>query len=121
MIIVDTSIWVAHFRGNDTPLKTPIVSTKVLLHPYVRGELLLHGLPRKGEVREVIDRLALAPLATPDEAAAFIVWAKLMGTGVGYVDAHLLLSARFVVGGVVLTRDHDLHKQATRLGVAFDA
>lgn len=121
MIIVDTSIWVDYIRGIDTPLVKLIGSVRLLLHPYVRGELLLNGLPKRGDVRETIDELAPAPVGTPDEAAAFIEWAKLAGTGVGYVGSHLLLSARLVVNGLVLTRDNRLHKQVTRLGVAFDA
>ncbi len=120
MIIVDTSIWVEHFRGQDTPLDDLILQEQILLHPFVRGELILHGLPKKGKVRETIDELASAPVGTPDEASAFIEWAKLAGTGVGYVDSHLLLSARLVADGWVLTRDTNLHAQAVRLGVAYD-
>ena len=119
MIIVDTSIWVEHLRGNDTALDMLLGIAPLLLHPFVRGELLLHGLPHKGKVRETIDALAPAPVGTPEEASAFIEWSKLAGTGVGYVDTHLLLSARLVAEGSVLTRDKKLHAQAERLGIAY--
>ena len=119
MIVVDTSIWVEHLRGSDTPLEALLGAVPVLLHPFVRGELLLHGLPEKGPVREAMDRLDVAPLASTDEVAAFIVWAGLTNTGIGYVDTHLLVSARMLPAGKVLTLDRRLQTQAKRLGVAF--
>ncbi|MEO7635159.1 MAG: VapC toxin family PIN domain ribonuclease [Sphingomicrobium sp.] len=121
MIIVNTSIWVEYFRGKDTPLDALIGDAPILLHPFVRGELLLHGLPKKGAVRETMDELPPAPVGSPEEASAFIEWAKLAGTGIDYVDTHLLLSARLFDQGSLLTRDKKLLAQATRLGVAFTA
>jgi predicted nucleic acid-binding protein len=119
VIIADTSIWVEHIRGKDTPLDDLLGFAPVLLHPFVRGELLLHGLPRTGRLAETLEELDPAPLASCDEVAAFIVWARLQGTGVGYVDTHLLVSARMLPAGKVLTLDRRLNAQAERLGLAF--
>lgn len=119
MIIPDTSVWIDLFRGVDNLLASPpVVTQRRLLHPFVFGELLLGGLPTDKRLRAVIDALVAAPLAQPSEVTAFIQWAKLAGTGVGYVDTHLLVSAK-MVGGVVLTNDQRLHAQAERLGVAY--
>lgn len=120
MIIPDTSVWVDHFRGFATLLSTPPSrQIRRLLHPFVYGELLLGGLSGHDEHLTELRDLQPAPLADPDEADDFIEWADLAGTGVGYVDAHLLLSATMVSNGRVLTLDKKLHEQAERLGVAY--
>lgn len=119
MIIADTSVWVEHFRRRDTALGRLLVDSIVVLHPFVLGELLLHGLPKRGGLAAALIELDQAPLATPSEAAAFITWAKLAGTGVGYVDVHLIISARMLPNGRILTLDSDLQTQAERLGVAY--
>ena len=120
MIVIDTSIWVDHFKREDDALKALIADGVAMLHPFVLGELLLGGLPVRSEVTQLLRELAPAPLGTPEEAAALIEWGKLAGTGVGYVDSHLLLSARLIDNGMVLTSDKRLHDQATRLGVAYE-
>lgn len=118
MIVVDTSIWIDHLRGIDSPLDDVLGSGFELLHPFVHGELLLNGLPKRGVFAEHLEALKPAPMAAPADVAAFIFWAKLTGSGVGYVDAHLLVSAK-LCSGAVMTKDSDLHAQAERLGVAY--
>ena len=121
MIIVDTSIWVDHFRRGNEQISHLLLMNQIALHPFVYGELLLGGVPVHRAIGALLREMPVPSVATPLEAAAFISWAKLCGTGVGYVDCHLLLSARLEVGGSVLTRDKDLHAQALRLGIAHAA
>jgi predicted nucleic acid-binding protein len=121
MIIIDTSVWVDHFRKRDRAITAVIADGGVLLHPYVYGELLLGGLPAGSEVAGQLGELPRAPVASPEEAAAFILWAKLSGTGIGYVDTHLLISARLLGSGSVLTHDKRLQAQADLLGVTYRA
>ncbi len=52
------------------------------------------------------------------EVAALTRWAGLAGTGIGYVDAHLLVSAR-LADATLLTRDSKLLAQAERLDLAY--
>jgi len=62
--------------------------------------------------------MAQLAMAADDEVLHFIEARKLMGHGIGYVDAHLL--AAVTLGGSVLwTRDKRLREIATALGVAF--
>jgi predicted nucleic acid-binding protein len=121
MIVVDTGVWVDHFRRIERGLATLIADGEVCLHPYVFGELLLGGVPTDGPVIASLHELARPPIASAVEAAAFIQWENLAGTGIGYVDTHLLLSAKLMSRGRLLTRDKSLHKQAERLGVAYAA
>ena len=96
-----------------------IAARKILLHPYVFGELLLGGLPSSTPAAAELLELLRCPVASASEASAFIGWAELTGTGIGYVDAHLLLSARLLGRGQLYTNDKALHEQAARLGVAY--
>lgn len=100
-------------------LKELFAESSIALHPYVYGELLLGGLPSKGIAAAQLLKLQRSPVASASEAAAFIEWAELAGTGIGYVDAHLLVSAKLFAGGSVFTRDKNLRAQAERLGLAY--
>ena len=117
MTIVDTSVWIDHFRGKDTPLAALLLLEEALLHPFVLGELLLGGLSREA-ARELNDVTRVMP-ASPAEVTAAFGWYGLTGTGIGYVDTHLLLSAKLLEAGRLLTSDRDLWKQAERLGLAY--
>lgn len=120
MIIVDTSTWIDHIRGLSTPLESLLGKGRIALHPFVFGELLLNGLPKAGPFSpSSFGKLATAPVASPSEVAAFIQWAKLAGQGIGYVDTHLLLSARLSDNATILTTDSNLRAQAERLEVAY--
>lgn len=120
MILVDTSIWVAHIRGVSTPLDEILGQAEIVMHPFVLGELLLNGLPKRGAFSlEAFGKYAAAPLASPVEVASFIQWAKLPGTGLGYVDAHLLVSAKLLDGGSLMTLDGDLAEQARRFDLLY--
>jgi predicted nucleic acid-binding protein len=119
VIIVDTSIWVDHFKRPDPQLRELIAGGDILLHPYVYGELLLGGLPTKSDVSRALLDLDRCPVASASEAAAFIEWTQLSGVGIGYVDANLLLSAKLVERGTVLTSDKKLRTQAERLEIAY--
>ena len=118
MIIIDTCVWVDHFRGIASPLDDILGSGLEMLHPFVFGELLLNGMPRKGDIADRLEELQPAPVASPADVAAFIQWAKLAGTGMGYVDTHLLVSAR-ITNAQILTTDSSLRAQARRFDLAY--
>ncbi len=84
------------------------------------GELLLNGLPKRGAFSaEAFSKYAPAPVAAIAEVTSFIQWARLAGTGLGYVDAHLLVSARIMPEGKLMTMDHDLAAQAIRFDIGY--
>ena len=119
MIILDSSVWIGYFRKSDTVVRELLAEGQILLHPFVFGELLLGGLPTKCDISEQLLSLMQCPVASPSESVAFIEWAKLAGTGIGYVDTHLLISAKLLDGGKILTQDKSLHAQAEKLGLAY--
>jgi predicted nucleic acid-binding protein len=119
MVLGDTSVWVDHFRRGEAALAALLEETRVLMHPFVIGEIACGTLADRDTVLELLSRLPAAPRMGDEETLSFIESKHLMGRGVGYVDAHLLGSA--LLAGVRLwTRDRRLATVAGELGVAFD-
>ncbi len=119
MILVDTSVWVEHFRGDRRAdrLADLLADDQVLLHPWVLGELALGGLgSRRSAVLADLGRLPAAPEVPHPEVIDLIVNRRLAGLGIGWVDAHLLASA-LVAGSGLWTLDTRLDGAARGAGV----
>ena len=120
MILVDTSVWIDHLRVGDMQLADLLRSGQVLTHPFVIGELACGNLRNREEVFKLFDDLPKAPVASNEEALHFIENCRLMGQGVGFVDVHLLASARLADEGLIWTRDKRLRKVARELKLAMN-
>ena len=94
MILVDTTIWVEHLRRGLPSLATLLQEGEVLIHPWVIGELACGNLRNRQQVLELLQGLPMATVASDAEVLLLIERDRLMGRGIGYVDAHLLASAR---------------------------
>ena len=90
MILVDSSVWVAHLRTNESALVELLNTGRVLSHPFVIGELACGNLKNRKAVLSLLQDLPAAPVATAEEALFFIESHGLMGRGIGPVDTHLL-------------------------------
>ena len=66
MILVDTSIWVDHFRRSDRKLVDLLNSGEVLAHPFVIGEIALGVLRDRETVIGLLRDLPAAKTATDD-------------------------------------------------------
>jgi predicted nucleic acid-binding protein len=118
MILVDSSVWIDHFRRAHPTLVDELGQMRVVTHPFVVGELACGYLPERERVLTLMARLpALQPVSN-QEALAFIDAQALAGAGLGWVDVHLLAAARLARVGL-LTADKALQRAATRLGLAF--
>ena len=117
MILVDTSIWVAHFRSGDAELARGLDAGEVLSHRFVIGELAMGNLRDRATILGALRRLPTATAATDDEVLAFVERHSLHGLGVGYVDAHLLASVRLTRDARLWTADRRLQEIAARMGV----
>lgn len=93
MILVDSSVWVDHFRRGSPRLEALLDDGLVLVHPFVLGELALGRLKRRAEILGLLREMPRAELASHDEALEFVDRHELAGKGVGWVDVHLLVSA----------------------------
>ena len=120
MILIDTSVWVDHLRAGDAQVADVLRSTGVLMHPFVLGEIALGNLVQRVLVLGSLADLPQAVVATDAEVMEFIERAGLPGAGIGYVDAHLLASAR-LTSARIWTRDRRLSAAAVRMGLAHAA
>jgi predicted nucleic acid-binding protein len=119
VILVDTSVWVDHFRAGDQLLGGLLDAGMVLAHPFVIGELSLGNLRQRRAILEWISDLPQAVVATDAEVLRFIDRHGLYGCGVGYLDVHLLAAVRLTAGATLWTRDRRLHGLAEQLGWAI--
>ena len=117
MMLVDTSVWIDHLRHGDATLTAALEAGQVWMHSFVLGELACGNLWSRVEVLGLLQALPPMPVSTDKEVLFFIDQHELMGRGIGYIDVHLLASAR--LGGAQLwTRDKRLHTVAAELGLA---
>ena len=118
MILVDTSVWVEHLRRGLPRLAALLQEGTVLIHPWVIGELACGNLRNRGEVLELLQGLPAALVASDQEVLLLIERDQLMGQGIGYVDAHLLASAK-LSHGRLWTQDRRLAALAQERGLAM--
>jgi predicted nucleic acid-binding protein len=119
LILVDTSIWIDHLRAGGDVLANLLDAGRVLMHPFVMGELALGEMRQRGTILDALANLPRAELATDAEVLGFINRQALFGRGIGYVDVHLLASVRLTPGAELWTRDNRLRSVAEELGLAM--
>ena len=118
MILVDTSVWADHFRHGDPMLGDLLGAGQVTMHPFVIGELALGNLHQREATLRLLLELPVSPVV-PAEVFLETSCSAGLVTGIGFVDAHLLLSARAVPGTDLWTRDKKLAVRADALGVGW--
>jgi predicted nucleic acid-binding protein len=117
VVLVDTSVWVAHLRQGAIGLEDLLHGGRVVCHPFIVGELACGNLRNRPEIIALLQRLPGAIRAEHEEVMQFIEHYDLMGKGLGYIDMHLLASA--ILTGVPLwTFDKRLNEVAKKLGLA---
>jgi len=119
MILADTSVWIEHLRRGVPRLLAALGEGQVLMHPFVLGELACGNLRNRREILELLANLPAAPSAVDAEVLGFIERRKLMGRGIGYVDAHLLAATSLASPARLWTHDRRLAEVATALGLAL--
>lgn len=119
MILVDTSIWVDHLRVGDETLTGLLNSCRVMMHPFVLGELACGNLHNRAEVLSLLKDLPRATVARDEEVLFFIEQQALMGRGIGYVDTHLLAAVALDGSSRLWTRDKTLRLVAEELTMAY--
>ena len=119
-VLVDTSVWVDHFRRPNAALAELMVLDQVLTHPLVLGELAC-GTPPEPRLRTLGDMALLLPAdqAAPGEVRDFIEREALLGLGCGLIDLTLLASTLMTSSAQLWTMDKRLASLATRFGVCF--
>jgi predicted nucleic acid-binding protein len=116
VILVDSSVWIDHFRRPDHELELLLETTEIATHPLVIAELACGNLPRRVQTLALLRRLPVVLPVSHAEVIQFVEHEALHGRGLGAVDVHLLASAR-LAGFSLWTHDKALHAAATRLQV----
>jgi predicted nucleic acid-binding protein len=114
VVLADTSVWVDHFRSRNVRLVSLLEGGEVAMHPSVLGELACGGLARRAETLGLLRTLPDVPVVSDEEAMQFIEAGRLWGTGLGWIDVHLLAAAR-LAGATLWTLDAALARAAMRL------
>lgn len=120
MILIDTSIWIDHFRVGNTHLSTLLDQQQVLIHPMIIGELACGNLKNRTEILSLLQNLPTTQEASNTEVLYFIEQNKLMGRGVGFIDFHLLSSVALTQQTSLWTGDKRLQKVAQAINLNYD-
>ena len=117
MILVDTNAWIRHLRAKDLRLSAFLLQQRVHVCDVVIGELMLgSGMP----MTFARDLLALPRLPSPGatETRTFIErhQATLAGSGLGWADAEIVLTAS-KSGARLHSSDRAVRRVCRALGV----
>ena len=118
MVLVDTSVWVAHLRDGTIGLEEMLEEGDAVCHPFIIGELACGNLKNRTEVLSLLQALPMAVHAEHEELLQFIENHRLMGRGLGYVDVHLLASAS-LMKVQIWTLDRKLNAVCSKMGLAY--
>lgn len=119
-VLVDTSVWIDHFRHGNDDLVNLLGRDQVLTHPMVILEIAC-GTPPAPRLQTInnMELLRLCNQVSMVEAMAFIEQEALYGLGCGLVDIMLLASTLITPGSSIWTLDKRLMILAERFDVAY--
>ncbi|CAN1541022.1 VapC Predicted nucleic acid-binding protein, contains PIN domain [Burkholderiaceae bacterium] len=120
MVLVDTSVWVHHFRHRSESLITLLSNDQVLCHPLILLEIAC-GSPPAPRLKTLasIAKLQIAKTATTFEIMDLIESNDLYDSGCGAIDTSLLASTLITQEAKIWTKDKKLEALAKKLGVCY--
>jgi predicted nucleic acid-binding protein len=123
MILADTSVWIDHLnKGPDERLVVFLNGASIVMHDFVLGEIAMGSLRSRRRELAMLRDLPRLPAASNAEAFLLIESADLHGTGLSFIDVHLLAAARassYLEPVRIWTGDKRLHAYAEKLDVAY--
>ncbi|TAL39041.1 MAG: type II toxin-antitoxin system VapC family toxin [Spirochaetes bacterium] len=118
MVLVDTSVWIEHFKKGHPRLIELLNNADVVIHPFIIGELACGTLKNRKEILNLLQTLDSSPEIALQEILRFIEMNKLQGKGIGFIDINLLASS-LLSDCVLWTNDKRLHGIAHKMGIAY--
>lgn len=119
MIVIDSSIWIDHLRSTIPHLVELLIEQRTVQHPGVIGEIALGSIAERERFLGMLGGLPQIRTISDDRLLDAISEHALHGTGIGYVDAHLLASTMATADARLWTSDKRLAAQAERLGCCY--
>lgn len=119
-VLIDTSVWVEHFRAYNSTLVSLMELDLALTHPMVLGELAC-GTPPAPRIQTLKEMglLQQAKQASLSEVMTFIEQNKLYGLGCGLVDIIILASTLITPNAKLWTLDKKLESLSERFDVLY--
>lgn len=114
MILVDSSVWIQHLRVGVPKLVDALNFGLVAVHPFVIGELACGTLKARDAILSDLEQLPQIDAAEHAEVITLVERWKLAGSGIAWIDAHLLAAA-LIAGAELWTLDRTLQKAWERL------
>lgn len=118
-VLVDTSVWVGHFKQRNEHLISLLESGMVVCHPYVVMEIACGTPPSRRAVIKMLSELESTAVATQEEMLTLVERRNLHGRGCGFVDISLLASALLSDTTHLWTIDKRLESLAIELNRAY--
>lgn len=118
-VLVDSSVWVGHFKQRNDHLAALLEAGVVICHPYIVGEVACGTPPARKAIIGMLSELESAPVAAQDEFLAMMDTRQLYGRGCGYVDMCLLASALLSERTFVWTLDKRFESLVTESNRAY--
>jgi len=118
-ILVDSSVWVGHFKQRNEDLVGLLEKDMVLCHPYVVAEIACGTPPSRQVIISMLAELESAPVATQKELLTLLNTRQLFGRGCGFVDISLLASALISEKILIWTIDRRFELIANELSRAY--
>jgi predicted nucleic acid-binding protein len=118
MVLVDTSIWIDHFRNSNDQLVELLNDGEVICHPLIIGELACGHIKNRKEILSDLQALPQSSVIEHDEIMLFIDKNQIMGKGLGYIDMAILASS-LVTGIPLWTFDQKLSVIAKKFNIHF--
>ena len=120
MILIDSSVWIDHIRSEIAHVEHLLDERQVLMHPMVIGELACGNLRDRDTLLAKFRQMPRPPELSHNDVLQFIEDNRVMGLGIGFVDAHILASTAKAEDCQLWTNDRRLRDVADRLNVAYD-
>ena len=119
-VLIDTSIWIDHFKNCNNTLIYLIEMDLALTHQMVVGELAC-GTPPSPRSQTLNDIALLRPAyqASLQEIRQFIESHTLYGLGYGLIDMHLLAATVITPDTTLWSYDKRLNKLADKLNIIY--
>ncbi len=118
-VLVDTSVWVDHFRHGNQSLVDLLQRDAVMMHPLVLGEIACGTPPARATTLADLGQLQQTQQAGVQEVIDFVGRERLFGQGCGLIDMFLLTSVMLTPGIQLWTLDRRLAAIAARFKVNF--
>ncbi len=119
MVLIDTSVWIEYLRGKAKVVEDLLTAKEVVIHPFVIGEIACGSVANRREILSMLRGLHALSVTDDSLVLYFIDQNKLAGSGMGYIDAHLLASAVLEPPTRVLTFDKSFRAAAKAMGLEY--